>query len=208
MSRERPILFSGAMVRAILDGQKTQTRRVIKTYQDERCPGWLFAKVRGGLVAGIQEGELIEPYRGIVTLNPYGDKGDRLWVRETWMCDEYGRRHQSQGMVHYRADAESAGAWRPSIFMPRWASRITLEITSVRVERLQEISERDVVAEGIGQYTFARGAISDNPPDTRWKFIELWDEINSKRGYGWDSNPFVWVVSFALARPAAQEEPE
>uniref|UniRef100_A0A6M3XHW1 Uncharacterized protein n=1 Tax=viral metagenome TaxID=1070528 RepID=A0A6M3XHW1_9ZZZZ len=80
--------------------------------------------------------------------------------------------------------------------MPRWASRITLEVVRVRVERVQEITEADVIAEGVGAYTLARGVLSDAPPDPRWKFIEIWNSINVKRGYGWDTNPWVWVVEF------------
>jgi len=88
--------------------------------------------------------------------------------------------------------------WKSPLFMPRWASRITLEITGVRVKRVQEINTDDCKAEGISGYTFARACCSDNPPDPRWKFIELWDSLNAKRGYGWEVNPFVWCISFKL----------
>ena len=80
--------------------------------------------------------------------------------------------------------------------MPRWASRITLEIVNVRVERMQEITEADVIAEGIGAFTLFRGVLSEYPPDPRWKFIKLWNSINAKRGYGWEVNPWVWVLEF------------
>jgi hypothetical protein len=186
--KERPILFSGPMIRAILEGRKTQTRRIIKAYQDERTPGWYFAKVRGGMVAGWQPERPIEPYMGIVTDCPYGQPGDRLWVRETW-CECDGDTGRS---VAYRADEwadcpADNGQWRPSIFMPRWASRITLEVTGVRVERVQDISFNDALAEGMQD----TGSIKDNPFA---QYFELWDQINPK--YNWTSNPWVWVVEF------------
>ena len=189
------------MVRAILEGKKTQTRRVVKPQPLGVDGAGSFSQVyRLGpayLILGREaedddrfwlrgsfDSERSNPYLAC----PYGAPGDRLWVRETWMCDEYGRRHQSQGMVRYRAtDAESMGAWRPSIFMPRWASRITLEIEGVRVGRVQDISDDDALAEG------ARAPVGPLPRDT---FALLWDRINEKRGYSWESNPWVWVVEF------------
>lgn len=194
---ERPILFSGPMVRAILEGRKTQTRRVIKSYQLDNCPGWYFAKVRGGQVAGWREDKPIEPYMGIVNLNPYGD---RLWVRETWRDNqgqvEYRADIQNDGPVDGSADAESRH-WRPSIFMPRAYSRITLEVASVRVERLQEITHRDALAEGVLDMELGAGDLIDGSyAVTNLAF--LWDQINGTR-HPWSSNPWVWVVSFALA---------
>lgn len=156
---ERPILFSGPMVRAILDGRKTQTRRVAKD-RDKPCK--------------------------------YGIAGDRLWVRETWQsAAAMGVCHASDDYFVYRAtdpDWETCEGWqwRPSIFMPRKASRITLEITDVRAERLQDITNKDARAEGL-----ARGTVYP-----RMWFEDLWDSINAKRGFGWDVNPFVWVITF------------
>jgi hypothetical protein len=187
--KERPILFSAPMVRAILDGKKWMTRRVVKpqparqVYQIDHTE--YFAP-----------GEYSDPdvpdYDAEVRC-PYGRPGDRLWVRETWRCADYGRRHQAQGMVHYRADAESMGAWRPSIFMPRWASRLTLEVTGVRVERIQNISLDDMRAEGVRPNNEAsllwRETLTEN-------FRTLWDDINAKRGYSWQANPWVWVIEF------------
>lgn len=158
--KERPILFSGPMVRAILDGRKTQTRRVVKPRQG-----------------------MLDDWTGLPC--PYGKPGDRLWVRETCYFE------QPHGEVIYRADPGSEKAldpeftglrWRPSIHMPRWASRITLEIVNVRVERLQDIRVDDARAEGVTAKWPVHG------------FRNLWQSIN---GFGsWDANPWVWVVEF------------
>jgi len=122
---------------------------------------------------------------------PYGGVGDRLWVRETFYNDEYmGNR------VLYKADGAMAnfnygGPWKPSIHMPRWASRILMKITKVRAERLQEISMQDLIAEGLEPTPEQFGR-------PLGKFIDLWDSLNAKRGYGWETNPWVWVISFKL----------
>jgi hypothetical protein len=194
--KDRPILFSGPMIRAILEDRKVQTRRVIKSqptlpYAWHGC--WDGAQF---WTDNAQQGEKGETeYRTV----PYGTIGDRLWVRETWRGQqgaiEYRADTDSHGPADGRADGESKN-WRPSIFMPRWASRITLEVTGVRVERVQDITQQEVKAEGISPYTFARGCLSETPPDPRWKFIEIWNDINAKRGYSWESNPWVWVVEF------------
>jgi hypothetical protein len=139
---------------------------------------------------------------------PYGSLGDRLWVRETW---QQTRPRKSDGQrfilrtpakgcgdLHYAADGEpdEPPKWRPSIYQPRWASRITLEVVSVRVERVQEITTADIRAEGVDDgYTNPRmGKRHDNGMRMAWE--ELWDSINAKRGYGWESNPWVWVITF------------
>ena len=190
--KERPILFSAPMVRAILAGTKTQTRRVVKPQ-----PG-----------CDPRDDEHIDMGRC-----PYGQPGTTLWVRETWSPDEYeGQR------TFYRADDEHflpAGGWKPSIHMPRFASRITLEITGLRVERLQDISPSDAIAEGLkglskdgGQITKYGIPDSDGLPGTddagwpwhAWRispvdsYRRLWSQINGPRS--WDANPFVWVVEF------------
>src|SRR5262245_50360133 len=142
--KERPILFSGEMVKAILDGRKTQTRRLIM-HQGRPLDDFAFYEV---------DGDEVRTESGKQLKCKYGQPGDRLWVRETWRVFgghqyEY---QQHQPSVLYRADFDlfdEEGAWRPSIFMPRWASRITLEITKVRVERLDGISEEDAMAEGV-----------------------------------------------------------
>ena len=126
---------------------------------------------------------------------PYGVPGDRLWVRETFYSNGMCKNTMS---CHYRATYNGLFTpdtvpwkWTPSIFMPRWASRITLEITGVRVERVQDISEEDARAEGIPDEYRAGHRIYYRP-----RFKTLWDSINAKRGFGWDSNPWVWVVEF------------
>lgn len=197
--KERPILFSGPMVRAIIEGRKTQTRRVVKARHFPKLEKFL-----GGLLDGKWN---------LIPL-PYGKPGDRLWVRETWCLkeDPYNAEgNHDKTCVHYRADGykvravdgdgfqlwnkdnSEASPWRPSIHMPRWASRITLEITSVRVERLQDISIDDAIAEGVFQ--------GFDPPDghgfrseARNLYRELWESINGPGS--WDANPFVWVIEF------------
>ena len=163
---KKPILFSGEMVKAILDGRKTMTRRVVNPQftvnimADDGSWKWLKC--------------------------PYGKPGDTLWVRETFAVNCVG----GHDFVFYRADCGSDGdgaKWKPSIFMPRKHSRINLHITEVRAERLQAISEADMMAEGI----------THDPQIATWlKFASLWNSINEGRGYGWDANPWVWVVSF------------
>jgi hypothetical protein len=206
--KERPILFSGPMVRAILDGTKTVTRRIVdsvvnRAYVSSSCP--------------------------------FGKTGDHLWVRETWCqpvvlgdCKNPSLASKL-GSVEYAVDMGimrftfggnfrpllSDMRWRPSIHMPRWASRITLEIQSIRIERLQDISEVDSIAEGIHRFT-KDGELCkywhcdpfDGPEQRSWvdlprtaneAFRHLWDSINLKRAnaqHSWDKNPFVWVLSF------------
>lgn len=176
---DRPILFSGAMVRALLAGTKTQTRRVVKPDGKYRL-------------------DLVAPADGGPSRCPYGAPGDRLWVRETWNTFEgwagyfYAADDHSFGIG---ADddpdhiAEHAVRWRPSIHMPRAVSRITLEITAVRVERLQDISEADAWAEGIPGDLLHR---AQGWAPRAYQF--LWEQINGPGS--WDANPWVWVVEF------------
>jgi hypothetical protein len=212
---ERPILFSAPMVRAILAGQKTQTRRVVTgrgwDQSDYKSVRLLRSDdPRLGLQAFFFPGHL-----GVKCA--FGAPGDRLWVRETWspdhrdvypcvttvyradcgFTDAEAREHrhcnyERTGMRHFECLACAGFKWRPSIFMKRQLSRITLEVTDVRVERLQEISGEDCAAEGIGAYPHL---------ETRKNFSALWDSINSKRA-SWDSNPWVWVVSFKRVEQA------
>lgn len=197
------------MVRAILDGRKTQTRRVIKP-QPENVDGPNF----DGLWS-----ETNDPVTRYFTCK-HGQIGDRLWVRETWATpktyDAYRPRDCSKTTpIYYSADKshgklvrwtdeeQELGKLRPSIFMPRWVSRITLENESMRCERLQDISEVDAIAEGIeaigqGWINYQSRGLGDTnkvvlPRDS---FRSLWDSINVKRGFGWDKNPFVWVLTF------------
>ena len=199
--KERPILFSGPMVRAILEGRKTQTRRVVKgltpghAHTGRSLTGLGYPASMGKWWAEFLHSE---PGSPIYVACPYGQPGDRLWVRETWAL------HPDDGEagVLWRAtdpgwDAEGTGLkWRPSIFMPRWASRIELEVTGVRVERVQGISEADAQAEGVA-------AVQGDPEDhvdPVDRFAQVWDGINGKRGHGWDVNPWVWVVEFRVGR--------
>lgn len=240
--KERPILFTGDMVKSILRGSKTVTRRVVMTQpvlttRSEETPAyyWLKSKLH------YSKRELVDQ---LPDLCPYGIPGDLLWVRETWKVASFMEGDPMR--FQYRADMGEAWEserdfvdevkyeewfervciqstdylekikwtnkdddgvyrwdngmsplpWRPSIYMPRWASRITLEIMSVKVERVQDITWREVIPEGVSAFTVARGAMSDNPPDPRWKFIEVWNKINAGRGFGWDTNPWVWVIEF------------
>lgn len=195
--KERPILFSGPMVRAILDGRKTQTRRVVKPQR--HAEQW--------------------PECGCIC--PYGAPGDRLWVRETWgtlACyDCYPPkvlslhsfdRGWSESFLATACDG-AVKKWRPSIHMPRWASRITLEVTGVRVERLQEISEGDAKAEG-ALWRAGDGCAWGWRHDLQNEFVhetakesfaELWDIINGAGS--WEANPWVWVVEFKRLEEAA-----
>jgi hypothetical protein len=186
---ERPILFSGPMVRAILDGSKTQTRRVVKPQPEKRGDDggyWIPVKAVRSMV------NVRDTSGTIAEACPYGVPGTRLWVRETWRV--FGGREyeyqQEPGSVVYRANdfTEKGDGWRPSIFMPRWASRITLEVTAVRVERLQDISHQDALKEGVWPQ-FCEGHLG--PINT---FERAWNRINGKGS--WDQNPFVWVIEF------------
>lgn len=196
----RPILFSAPMVRVILDGCKTMTRRVVKLRAGESAhegdDGSLHA------VANTTGGDCIER----VIQCPYGVPGDLLWVRETWASDVDG----CPAGLSYRADhldprgdgPANPMRWRPSIFMPRWASRLTLRIMSVSVERVQEITEEDARAEGAPRsHQGDRPHFSRHPMpnDThRLGFVHIWDSINAGRGFGWDTNPWVWVIGFEV----------
>ncbi|BCB06757.1 hypothetical protein HHSLTHF2_06470 [Vreelandella venusta] len=188
MSKERPILFNAAMVRALLNGRKTQTRRIVKTCRERGMQGPV---VRG------QKGEVATVgFAAAAGLCPYGQPGDRLWVREATSEDCTGSvsfaRYKADGAM-VRENGNCLSAWWysrpscPSIHMPRWASRITLEIVSVRVERLQDISNEDAVAEGIGTPLDARYAALD-------EFKPLWESINGAGS--WAANPWVWVIEF------------
>ncbi len=214
--KEHPILFNGEMVRAVLEGRKTQTRRVVKNAVGD-------AIVKNGIFYPLPTCERIRlvhwtGMQSLLKTCPYGQPGDWLWVRETWCsCGLTDR----EGLI-YRAtdgmdadDFDSGNRWCPSIHMPRWASRITLDVIGVRVERVQDITETDAKAEGV---KWVQGSVTAQPyyevwhggkpgsahckcycnVDARPVFRRLWDSINASRGYGWDANPFVWVVEFKV----------
>lgn len=195
----RPILMSAPMVRAIIDGSKTQTRRVASKLVRHPDLGNLYTP--GALVL---EGE---PQHVIERACPYGRPGDRLWVREAWAPHP-----QDPCTVFYRATVEAetgfpvwSGPWRPSIHMPRRASRITLEITGVRVERLQDISEVDARAEGIdydpgeGGVFHVRSLAGCCSDTAAGSYRKLWEQINGPES--WASNPWVWAVDFRRIAP-------
>lgn len=186
--KERPILFSAPMVQALLDGSKTQTRRIIKGGDK-----WPASAVRATLLESRGTAMAVDVKRctyGPEIKIPYGQPGDRLWVRETWLKTNPWGDHHTYG---YRASdaAEFPDAvWKPSIHMPRVASRINLEVTGVRVERLQDISEADAIAEG------AEWGACGAPQEGSYKagYAQLWESINDPGS--WDANPWVWVVEF------------
>lgn len=181
--KERPILFSAPMVRAILAGTKTMTRRIVKGAPVYVDPEPKYEPGTWGFTGGSY------PESGRVVRCPYGVPGDRLWVRETW--------GPLAGGVTYRATANTeshdGNRWTPAIHMPRWASRISLEVTAVRVERLQAITPSDAIAEG----AFGEDRYHTEPPLPYpvATFKALWDSINGERA-PWASDPWVWVVGF------------
>lgn len=206
--KERPLIFSGPMVQAILDGKKTQTRRVIKPQPESKIDA--LGKARdavlrsGGNVYFCDHSDTSAhdtPYT--LATCPYGQPGDLLWVRETW-AENPGKMYHDDPEVVYKTDfdgfystLEPWGKWKPSIHMPRWASRITLAITKIRVERLNDISEADTLAEGIvpDNDNFAAGGTWRNG---RSVYQELWESLHGKGS--WFSNPWVWVIEFEVVK--------
>ncbi len=243
--KERPILFSGPMVRAILEGRKTVTRRVLAGPDH----GWGFGLNEAGISFGTIGSQ--HPKRGKfgvfvrrelsngcgkyerdVVVCPYGQPGERLWVRESfWQAGSYVATYPEDDTgswsgsrrVHYRADGEPPNEpnhyypqglrngsysaadpnriWRarPSIHMPRWASRILLEITGVRVERLHDISRSDIRAEGLE--CPPELASDDVSPNYRDWYPEAWRKLWESTGGDWAANPWVWVVEFKRVTP-------
>ena len=231
-----PIIFSGPMVRAILDGRKTMTRRVIPfpntgafVLMETGDGGWWPYKS--------MDGESSDDGTGCETPMScrYGTSGDRLWVKETaviapklWNDGHDCNARDEEGLpriVQYLStnpNRDAANDYKlkasPSIFMPRWASRITLELTSLRVEQLQEITEADARAEGV-EPNWCGDLKGWNPEEHGWinylqtcedsdpcwtakdSFQTLWQSINAKRGFGWDVNPWLWVLTFKVVRP-------
>lgn len=216
--KEKPILFSAPMVRAILAGAKTMTRRVIDGRLFNGLTDFVFDGWAGEHVGGIAMFHSTDREWTPQFKCPYGQPGDRLWVRETWApFDEFVIPEKDTSGLGFAADEKWQGLspdthsynWRPSIHMPRWASRITLEVTDVRVERVQDITEEDAAAEGFEAVRVGgrnKNGVLDPPmsfyPATsREQFQKLWDTLNAKRGFGWDVNPWVWVVSFKRVQP-------
>lgn len=203
--KDRPILFNGPMVRAILEGRKSQTRRVAKPIKH---PDWGNLYTPGALIIEKESDDVIK------RSCPYGSSGDRLWVRETFIGplfpsdlpeDHLSSKYLTPEYCHYKASGDSceyvdmddniAQKWTPSIHMPRWASRILLEITNIRIERLDNISEDDAVAEGAARTDELNGC-ADDIDSARHAYKLIWESINGKGS--WDTNPFVWVIGFKV----------
>lgn len=182
--KEKPILFSTEMVKAIKAGNKTQTRRVMKPQPEKKLLqsnvdlSWFIPEIDYGI--GYKVGKTIKcPYQ----------VGQTLWVRETFTY--------LQGIIIYKADFTKKDLdiigmpiWKPSIFMPRKAARLFSKVNNIRVERVQDITQKDIYKEGIPETSYY----------FRNSFIRLWDSINEKRGYGWDRNPCVWVYDFEVIK--------
>lgn len=245
--KERPILFNGPMVRAILEGRKVQTRRIVKIpdfVKDEDGDNDMTTVAfleKGAETPGFWAWMTEYPEEGGVPINcPYGQPGDRLWVRETWKycCTQrsFPNNPNHEHTIEYQADSrkitysrpddsglpkqrkqrddedyyedymEYLNKWwrasRPSIHMPRWASRITLEVTGVRVERLNDITEEDAKAEGVyfdgRRYHFMKGK-GAGLVHAKSAFATLWRSINGT--CSWNENPWVWVVEFKRLQP-------
>ena len=207
--------MSGPMVRAILDGRKSQTRRLVKFPPAPMKLGTWEPTTFGGPGTFLDKActrpddkpartAMWHTRTGAAIACPCGVPGDRLWVRETWSLKDHGN-------AAYRADGEREFyKWHPSIFMPRWACRLVLEVTAVRVERLQEISEADAKAEGCkadgpGLFQFYFDGQESKSDTERTAYRHLWDSLNAKRA-PWASNPWVWVVEFRTTSPAASAE--
>jgi hypothetical protein len=185
---EKPIIFSGQMVLAILTGKKTQTRRVVQPQPMLECGNTSFWRWRDSQWA---DGGLGVPESAIDDYAPYRVR-DSLWVRETW--GEMEKIHTGNPFICYKADGEPTNedgfvfyGWRSPIHMPRRASRIKLIVTGVRMERLQEMTSLDAAKEGFGPYAML---------DPREDFRACWDFIHEERGDGWNANPWVWVIDF------------
>ncbi|CZV58092.1 hypothetical protein VRM69_000183 [Enterobacter hormaechei] len=232
--KERGMIFNGEMVRAILDGRKTQTRRVIASVGHDNClPLQKRTKTKDGIYTHVMDAP-------IYGLCPFGKIGDRIWVRETWsdvnldgapavayraddevydlmedesLLDEDGAFNYQDPRVckcqfaAWHSDLISGieGNWRPSIHMPRWASRLTLEITGVRVERLRSISQADAIAEGAPPSHPSIDAVSRDygyPDFSRSWYGQTWQSIYGEES--WQTNPWVWVIEFKRVEEAAQ----
>ena len=211
--KERGLIFSAPMVRALLAGTKTQTRRPVGPpirVTGPNPPGLFDCYRASGPGQGWYGAVRLDGRGSGTVLCPYGVHGSRLWVREEWShnpdaganCDDH--RCGIQGHIRYRASEDLAtvdtfagsARWRPSIYMPRWASRITLELTDVRLQQLQEISEEDARAEGV---TLQGGPCDhpDRPVNHRAAVQVLWESINGKRA-PWSDNPWVWALTFRV----------
>lgn len=204
--KERPILVSTPLIRPILTDLKVHTRRLIRLPEGYDLAQNATVSHRHGIWWEVR----CEPWETVVVRCPFGVPGDRLWVRETWRS--VGWRPENGHWIEYAADNAKVwreapkdvlsvdvynhahpDRWRPSIHMPRWASRISLEVTEIRVQRIQEITEEDARAEGVCEHPAARSVVDSGMWTYRAAFRAVWDAIDPG---GWDRNPWVWVVAF------------
>jgi len=208
--KEKGIIMSGDHPKLILDGTKTQTRRVLTPQPDlglDPFDGYSHIEVGKYYPTMVDRDGMEYPGDEIFRAYtddgewgwkcPYGQVGDRLWVRETFCIADNLPVFKANFYELYKhgGSVSDIYKWRPSIFMPRWASRITLEITELRVERVQEITEEDAEAEGVSWSPVGSGENYETISAVE-NFAGLWDSLNSKRGYGWEVNPWVWVIGF------------
>ncbi len=205
--KSHPMLFTGPMIRAILEGRKTMTRRVMKPQPDSHSfQGWWYPEKghKKALHYANKTHLRHSLARDFAPIQP----GDTIWCREThFYC-------LGSDSTIYKADTDKRGEslqdnvgtmnpeklrWKPSIHMPRWACRLKLEVVSVRVERVQDITDEDAIAEGVVKHYFAQdGVLANDEGMYRPVFKSLWNSINAARGFGWDNNPYVWVYEFKV----------
>ena len=214
-----PILFTGEMISANLEGRKTQTRRVVMPQPSEEWTPHSWGDVHK-LVNGEPDPDKVigwgpsnddgsEAHRC-----PYGKPGDVLWARETWARGPGGSREYVY--LATVKDGHHPPAWKPSIYMPKWACRLWCRIESIRVERVQDISEEDAAAEGVAVPWVGGAWPWIAKISTPWRFIgqadnspkllysHLWDSINAKRGFGWKANPWVWAIKYTVLKQAPE----
>lgn len=233
--KELPIIMGAESVLEILERRKSQTRRVVNP-RKYNIGGWDMPVSKSDVEAGYpvyqdNNGD----FHSVVERCPYGKVGDRLWVRESWSTLTYHegdvpihivKDHKNiehdvvyyaecpdfswtdgDGFLEYRKDGMETSHWKSPIFMPRWASRITLEITDIRVERVQDITEEDAIAEGISrEFAFeCNGWVpsyadpdSGGYADYITGYRTLWNSLNAKRGFPWEKNPWVWIIDFKV----------
>jgi len=225
---ERPLLFSAPMIRALLEGRKTQTRRVAKL---DRPRDLASEQLEDFEIRGFEFRRQSDGTYLVIPPCPYGQRGDRLWIREAHAIVPASAYRMSRDdgapiphavspdgqewAVYREGWSRSRPRWRPSIFMPRWASRILLEIVEVRLERLQAISEIDAIDEGVMlvpnppayqraiEQWVADGRPGKPPlgPSPAERYRHLWDSLNARRGAGWDANPWIWALTFRRIKP-------
>ncbi len=211
---ERPIIMRAEEMQVIPAGRQTQIRRVVKPQPPDGYDFHEYVRFLGDLSARFENRD---PPLGMWTKRcPYGQPGDMLWVRETWRPDPPSIEYRADGWTQEFRDEDGEplpwfrydngrDGWRPSIHMPKWACRLWLRVTDVRVERVQDISLDDCIAEGIScpsQFVMGSEGPTENPSAENWEpdaaFAALWDAFNARRGFGWEANPWVWVLGIEV----------